>query len=604
MRYPNGSQSRPPVTSSFGPRNATGGASSYHRGTDMVGFDQVRAVADGRVVAVGTPGGWSAGGRQVWIQHDGYFTRSLHLGSAAVSVGQQVREGDFIGTMDTTGTAQGKHLHFELTPGNWHASNSGQVDPMPYIAARLSAAGPVATDATRALQTDLVMLGYELVIDGIYGPATEGAVRDFQSKNGLEVDGDAGPLTQAKIDERLNAPVGGNRTSRPTVDVQKLVGANPDGVYGPDTTAKVKAWQSSHGLEADGIWGPKSDAVGFPVPVQASKLNEDGIWGEAVTSALQTVLHVMPVDGIRGEDTVRAIQLAVGMTGDDVDGIWGPNTARHLQAAIGLTGDDVDGDFGPKSTLRLQQYLNGGGTFAAGTIPTPAPKPADEPVTSRIPTYPRAARAWNVPLGDGLRPGGVVITQLVAHHTAGTSDDEGYFKTRNSRQSCPTWYGKVENGAPVVAEMMLPGRRPSATPGRNDDTVAIELQNSAVGEPWPVDDRLLEELAQLLAWLSTQTELNGVPCRFDLSRDDVLVGDGQVSTRATECPGRYVRDRLANVRARARVIAAGATPTPDTGAQPSPKPDVFVQVSQLAIEDAGAALHQLQRKLDAIGVRA
>lgn len=62
------------------------------------------------------------------------------------------------------------------------------------------------------------------------------------------------------------APASGGRnaTSRPTADVQRLVGATPDGIYGPDTSAKVKAWQKAHGLEADGIWGPLSDAKGFP----------------------------------------------------------------------------------------------------------------------------------------------------------------------------------------------------------------------------------------------------------------------------------------------------------------------------------------------------
>lgn len=58
--------------------------------------------------------------------------------------------------------------------------------------------------------------------------------------------------------------VGYNMTTRPTSQIQKLVGATPDGVYGPDTTAKVKAWQAAHKLTVDGIWGPKSDAAGFP----------------------------------------------------------------------------------------------------------------------------------------------------------------------------------------------------------------------------------------------------------------------------------------------------------------------------------------------------
>lgn len=40
--------------------------------------------------------------------------------------------------------------------------------------------------------------------------------------------------------------------------VQSIVGANPDGVYGPKTKALVQKWQRSKGLVADGIVGPKT----------------------------------------------------------------------------------------------------------------------------------------------------------------------------------------------------------------------------------------------------------------------------------------------------------------------------------------------------------
>lgn len=34
-----------------------------------------------------------------------------------------------------------------------------------------------------------------------------------------------------------------------------------DGLFGPRTLAAVKAWQQAHGLEPDGVWGPKSRAL-------------------------------------------------------------------------------------------------------------------------------------------------------------------------------------------------------------------------------------------------------------------------------------------------------------------------------------------------------
>lgn len=52
----------------------------------------------------------------------------------------------------------------------------------------------------KKLQTTLATLGfYLLAVDGKYGPRTQEAVKAYQAANGLEVDGLAGPKTQAKI---------------------------------------------------------------------------------------------------------------------------------------------------------------------------------------------------------------------------------------------------------------------------------------------------------------------------------------------------------------------------------------------------------------------
>ncbi len=139
--WPNGSTSKPYVSSAFGPRRAPiAGASTNHKGTDFSHtFSIIRAVAAGQVKVAGTPPGWSGGGIQVWVQHDGFFTRSLHASSVLVKVGQFVREGDPLCIMGRTGTATDTHLHFELTPGNVHYSNTGQVDPVSFISNRISA---------------------------------------------------------------------------------------------------------------------------------------------------------------------------------------------------------------------------------------------------------------------------------------------------------------------------------------------------------------------------------------------------------------------------------------------------------------------------------
>ncbi|WP_314647612.1 peptidoglycan DD-metalloendopeptidase family protein [uncultured Microbacterium sp.] len=142
----------------------------------------------------------------------------------------------------------------------------------------------------------------------------------------------------------------GNRTKRPTAEIQRLVGANPDGIYGPDTTAKVRAWQGAHSLVADGVWGPASDAKGFPA---GPNLAVDGQWGVATTKALQVALGVA-ADGQIGPNTIRALQARVGVA---ADGIMGPNTSKGLQRHLGVA---QDGQWGPDTARALQVRLNAG----------------------------------------------------------------------------------------------------------------------------------------------------------------------------------------------------------------------------------------------------
>ncbi|KAA9133746.1 M23 family metallopeptidase [Microbacterium caowuchunii] len=120
----------------------------------------VHAIAPGRVYFVASgmddgsaayPAGWAAGGRQVWIQHDGFVSRYLHLsepqyaalraGGAPIyfgGPGTPVEEGQLIGTVGGTnfaGPPYGAHLHLEVVV------DGAQIDPIPYIRERLSA-GP------------------------------------------------------------------------------------------------------------------------------------------------------------------------------------------------------------------------------------------------------------------------------------------------------------------------------------------------------------------------------------------------------------------------------------------------------------------------------
>jgi peptidoglycan hydrolase-like protein with peptidoglycan-binding domain len=51
----------------------------------------------------------------------------------------------------------------------------------------------------RRLKTRFPAYARHLVVDGVFGPATEAAVREFQRRKHLEVNGTAGPLTLTRL---------------------------------------------------------------------------------------------------------------------------------------------------------------------------------------------------------------------------------------------------------------------------------------------------------------------------------------------------------------------------------------------------------------------
>lgn len=84
-------------------------------------------------------------------------------------------------------------------------------------------AGPAGGPGVRALQGDLVALGYDLAVDGINGPKTRAAIRAVQARAGIKVDGIAGPATNAAIRARLanRTAIGAAPADRTVLDALK-----------------------------------------------------------------------------------------------------------------------------------------------------------------------------------------------------------------------------------------------------------------------------------------------------------------------------------------------------------------------------------------------
>lgn len=156
--------------------------------------------------------------------------------------------------------------------------------------------GAMTGDQVKWIQAVLCQLGYNVAIDGSFGPSTAAQVKKFQSDHGLEADGSAGPATRAKLKECWNNKKNGV-TPTPTPDPTPTL-PNPDdypeptktynnwngamkgdqvkwiqavlcqlgysvtvdGSFGPATAEQMKKFQSDNGLEVDGSAGPATRA--------------------------------------------------------------------------------------------------------------------------------------------------------------------------------------------------------------------------------------------------------------------------------------------------------------------------------------------------------
>lgn len=96
----------------------------FHNGLDIAARHgtPVGAARAGTVTAAGWMGGY---GKAVIINHgEGYKTLYGHLSSINVRSGQQIRAGQFVGRVGSTGYSTGPHLHFTL----WHGEKL--INPM------------------------------------------------------------------------------------------------------------------------------------------------------------------------------------------------------------------------------------------------------------------------------------------------------------------------------------------------------------------------------------------------------------------------------------------------------------------------------------------
>lgn len=227
-------------------------------------------------------------------------------------------------------------------------------------------------DAVSQLQVRLAELGYyQGSISGIFGPATETAVIQFQQDNGLDADGIVGPATQSALGAVASplstaSPVEGvlqiGSSGEAVTQLQTRLAelgyfqGSPTGNFGQATEAAVIQFQRVNGLVDDGIVGTETanalyGATTAALPAQAAPpvqtfnpvasasdgILELGDVGPDVTDLQRRLSNLGyyqgPIDGDFGAGTRDAVIQFQRQNGLAPDGIAGPLTLSTLTSA-------------------------------------------------------------------------------------------------------------------------------------------------------------------------------------------------------------------------------------------------------------------------------
>lgn len=244
-------------------------------------------------------------------------------------------------------------------------------------------------------------------LDGSFGPAVNTAVRYFQQKYGLVVDGSVGPSTWSKMKSLISEI----QTKLYNLYDSTIVISIINGIAGPETYNAVCNYQKKKGLTVDGCVGPATRALlfgtssvdtandGLPLVVGSVGKNVedfqyglyicginpngfDGSFGPGMQTAVRTFQanNGLTVDGSVGQVTwdemlkiITPIQQALhtkGLYTASVNGVPGPITfqaIKDFQAANGLT---VDGMCGPatKAAMGISADISSTGTGTVSSV--------------------------------------------------------------------------------------------------------------------------------------------------------------------------------------------------------------------------------------------
>ena len=262
-------------------------------------------------------------------------------------------------------------------------------------------------DAVKALQQRLKELGYYTgSVDGDFGENTEKAVKAFQERNGLTVDGKAGTKTMTKLNsssavKAATATATPKKTNKPTATPapRRTATPTPKPTSTPNLTKEIYLRDGSSGKDvkrlqerlislgwligtADGEYGGATEAAVIAFQKKTSGLYDDGVAGPSTLQALYSnsaaktstptaVVGVKLQSGNEGE-AVRALQKrlkTLGYLADSADGSYGEKTKAAVIAFQSNNGLKVDGiaGTGTINAIFSQNALKAGQSVSSGS---------------------------------------------------------------------------------------------------------------------------------------------------------------------------------------------------------------------------------------------
>ena len=176
-----------------------------------------------------------------------------------VKKGDKVTAGQMLGKMGTTGMSTGKHLHWELRLGKshvWDANGKNYIEPIGFFKALIAKEKAIASAAVVATEDDPVEDAPEH--NEAQAAKVDAALAEKKAAAKAVAPEAPKASAALKNPGYPGAYIEEGSKGEAVKFIQQQLKVKVDGVFGPATDKAVKALQLKHGLVSDGIVGPKT----------------------------------------------------------------------------------------------------------------------------------------------------------------------------------------------------------------------------------------------------------------------------------------------------------------------------------------------------------